>query len=337
MSTDIANIILRVLAGNYSKGEDIKLKKWMDKDPDNLRKFEALRNYWSEQNHDISKEKILNNVKRRISEDKHQIQSKTLKKTDLIDYSNFWLKGVASIVMISIFSVYFFQIEINISDNTIPQKEIINKKNSYGQKSTIFLSDGSIIHLNSGSSVSYLKGFHNDKRQIELSGEAYFEVAKDINRPFTVIAHGVTTTALGTSFNVNTYSKNEVTVSLAEGKVQVEFDNEYNGIQDQYLVAGEQLAYNRDLKTIKKSLFNPKINAWKDGILFFENASQKEVFEALELWYGLSFSVSEPFDEEWRINASYDNQNLSSILASLGYIQGFDFEILDKEVFIKNK
>ena len=53
--------------------------------------------------------------------------------------------------------------------------------------------------------------------------------------------------------------------------------------------------------------------------------------------YGLSFSVSEPFDEEWRINASYDNQNLASILASLGYIQGFDFEILDKEVFIKNK
>ncbi len=185
--------------------------------------------------------------------------------------------------------------------------------------------------------MSYLKGFNNDKRQIELSGEAYFEVAKDINRPFTVIAHGVTTTALGTSFNVNTYSKNEITVSLAEGKVQVEFDNEYNGFQDQYLVAGEQLAYNRDLKTIKKSLFNPKINAWKDGILFFENASQKEVFEALELWYGLSFSVSEPFDEEWRINASYDNQNLSSILASLGYIQGFDFEILDKEVFIKNK
>ena len=337
MSSDIANIILRVLAGNYSKGEDIKLKKWMNKDPDNLRKFEALRNYWSEQNHDISKEKILNNVKRRISEDKHQIQSKTLKKTDLIDDSNFWLKGVASIVMISIFSVYFFQTEINISDNTIPQKEIINKKNSYGQKSTIFLSDGSIIHLNSGSSVSYLKGFNNDKRQIELSGEAYFEVAKDINRPFTVIAHGVTTTALGTSFNVNTYSKNEVTVSLAEGKVQVEFDNEYNGFQDQYLVAGEQLAYNRDLRTIKKSLFNPKINAWKDGILFFENASQKEVFEALELWHGLSFSVSEPFDEEWRINASYDNQNLSSILTSLGYIQGFDFEILDKEVFIKNK
>ena len=170
-----------------------------------------------------------------------------------------------------------------------------------------------------------------------MSGEAYFEVARDDNRPFTVIAHGVKTTALGTMFNVNAYSKKEVIVSLAEGKVQIEFHNEPEGYQDQYLVAGEQVAYNSDLKTIKRGLFNPKINAWKDGVLFFENASQKEVFNALELWYGLSFLVSEPFDEEWRINASYDNQNLASILASLGYIQGFDFEILDKEVFIKNK
>jgi ferric-dicitrate binding protein FerR (iron transport regulator) len=309
----------------------------MEKDPNNQRRFEAVRSYWSEQNHSISKDKILNNVKRRILEDKYQIQPKTLKKTDLNDYSNFWFKIAISIVMISIFSVYFFQTESNILDNTIHQKGTINKKNPNGQKSTIFLSDGSIIHLNSGSSVSYVKGFNKDKRQIELSGEAYFEVAQDISRPFTVRAHGVTTIALGTMFNVNAYSKNEVTVSLAEGKVQVEFHDVYEDFQDQYLVAGEQVEYNRDSKTIKKGVFNPKINAWKDGVLYFENASEKEVFEALELWYGLSFSVSEPFDEKWHINASYDNQNLASILASLGYIQDFDFEILDKKVLIKNK
>ena len=63
--------------------------------------------------------------------------------------------------------------------------------------------------------------------------------------------HGVTTTALVLR-SMLIPIQNEVTVSLAEGKVQVEFDNEYNGFQDQYLVAGEQLAYNRDLRTIKK-------------------------------------------------------------------------------------
>ena len=127
-----------------------------------------------------------------------------MKKTDLIDDSNFWLKGVASIVMISIFQ--FISFKPKLISQIIPfHKRNNQQKNSYGQKSTIFLSDGSIIHLNSGV-VSYLKGFNNDKRQIELSGEAYFEVAKDINRPFTVIARS-NDNCSGTSFNVNTYSK----------------------------------------------------------------------------------------------------------------------------------
>ena len=313
------------------------LKEWMDKDPNNHRKYEAFHSYWSEQNYDICKDKILNNVKLRVSEDKRQIQSKRLKTSKAIDYYRMWFKTASSILIISILSAYLFQTEINALLTSSDQKQIITKKNPIGQKSTIYLSDGSIVHLNSGSSVSYLKEFNKDKRQIELSGEAYFEVARDVNRPFTVIAHGVTTTALGTMFNVNAYSKKEVTVSLAEGKVQIEFHNEHEGYQDQYLVAGEQVAYNSDLKTIKRGTFNPKINAWKDGVLFFENASQKEVFEALELWYGFSFLISEPSEDEWRINATYDNQNLHWILGSLGYIQGFDFEILDKKIVIKNK
>lgn len=336
MDTNITNIILRILTSEASKKEKIILKEWMDKDPDNQRKYEAIRSYWTEQNYDLCKDKIFNNVKRRISEDKRQKISKSLKKFKAIDYYKMWLKVASSIVIISIFSAYLFQTEISARVNTSDRKQIITKKNPFGQKSTIYLSDGSIVNLNSGSSVSYLKGFNKDKRQIELSGEAYFEVAQDVNRPFIVIAHGVTTTALGTMFNVNAYSKNEVIVSLSEGKVQIEVHNEHEGFQDQYLVAGEQLAYNNDLKTLKRGLFNPKTNAWKDGVLFFENASQKEVFEALELWYGFSFLISEPFEDEWRINASYDNQNLDWILGSLGYIQGFDFEILDKKVVVKN-
>ncbi len=337
MDNKITNIILRILTGEASKEENIMLKEWMDKDPDSYRKYEAFRSYWSEQNYDLCKDKILKNVKRRISDEKRQIQFKRLKQSKAIDYYKMWFKVASSIVIISIFSAYLFQTEMYARITTSDQKQIITKKNPFGQKSTIYLFDGSIVYLNSGSSVSYLKGFTKDKRQIELSGEAYFEVARDDNRPFTVIAHGVKTTALGTMFNVNAYSKKEVIVSLAEGKVQIEFHNEPEGYQDQYLVAGEQVAYNSDLKTIKRGLFNPKINAWKDGVLFFENASQKEVFEALELWYGFSFLISEPFEDEWRINASYDNQNLHWVLGSLGYIQGFDFEILDKKVVIKNK
>ena len=333
----IPDIFLRVLTFESSEKDIKELQLWIEKQPENRTKFNAIRTFWYENLQEKSHDKMLSNIKSRIQEDQSRMNPILKPRHKINFYLTRAIKVAASVLLFGLFA-YLFDVGVttdSVKDEGI--QELVTKKNPYGQKSTIFLSDGSIIYLNSGSSVSYLKGFKNDKREIQLIGEAYFEVAQDVNRPFTVIAHGVATTALGTMFNVNAYSNNEVTVSLAEGKVQIEFHNEHEEFQDQYLVAGEQVAYNRDLKTIKRGIFNPKINAWKDGVLFFENASQKEVFEALELWYGLSFLISEPFKEEWRINASYDNQNLGWVLGSLGYIQGFDFEILDKEVLVKNK
>ena len=72
------------MTSEASKKEKIILKEWMDKDPDNQRKYEAIRSYWTEQNYDLCKDKIFNNVKRRISEDKRQKISKRLKKSKLI-------------------------------------------------------------------------------------------------------------------------------------------------------------------------------------------------------------------------------------------------------------
>ena len=75
------------------------LKEWMDKDPNNHRKYEAFHSYWSEQNYDLCKDKILNNVKLRVSEDKRQIQSKRLKTSKAIDYYRMWFKTASSILI----------------------------------------------------------------------------------------------------------------------------------------------------------------------------------------------------------------------------------------------
>jgi transmembrane sensor len=333
----IPDIILRILTFESSEKDIKELQLWIEKQPENRAKFNAIRTYWYENLQEKSHDKMLSNIKSRIQEDQFRMNPILKPRHKISLYLTRALKVAASVLLLGLFG-YLFNLDgetDSIKDDGI--QELVTKKNPYGQKSTIFLSDGSIIYLNSGSSVNYLKGFQNDKREIQLTGEAYFEVAEDADRPFTVIAHGIATTALGTVFNIRAYSNNAITVSLAEGKVQVEFQNEDDEIQDQYLVAGEQVAYNREAKTVKRGSFNPKTNGWKDGILYFENASEKEVFEALELWYGFNFLIREPIKKEWRINASYDNQNLESILKSLGYIQGFDFKIQDKEVLITNK
>ncbi len=91
----------------------------------------------------------------------------------------------------------------------ISKSELITKENPKGQKSTIFLKDGSKVILNANSKISYLKPFDEDQRVVALEGEAFFEVAKDKDRPFKVVSGVITTTALGTSFNIKAYPEVE--------------------------------------------------------------------------------------------------------------------------------
>src|SRR5690606_27701037 len=90
-----------------------------------------------------------------------------------------------------------------------------------GVKSSITLGDGSKVLLNSGSSLKYVKGFGTDLREVFLVGEAFFEVSRDSIRPFIVRTGEISTTALGTSFNIEAYKDENLNISLLTGKVAV--------------------------------------------------------------------------------------------------------------------
>src|SRR5690606_23661467 len=122
-----------------------------------------------------------------------------------------------------------------------------------GVKSDLTLSDGSKVVLNSGSSIKYIKGFEKDKREILLDGEAYFDVARDADRPFTVRKANVSVTALGTSFNVQAYENEDLNISLISGKVGIEMLSDYQ--QYVLLEQGESLQV-RPEGTWSKGTFN---------------------------------------------------------------------------------
>jgi len=90
-----------------------------------------------------------------------------------------------------------------------------------GEKKTILLPDGSLVFLNSKSSISYSKDFKN-KRELKLTGEAYFEVKKNPERPFLVETEKIKTRVLGTSFNIKAYKNSQTMVSVNTGKVEVD-------------------------------------------------------------------------------------------------------------------
>jgi transmembrane sensor len=216
------------------------------------------------------------------------------------------------------------------------------KQNPAGQKSTIYLSDGTKVILNAQSKLVYNEQFGTEKREVSLVGEAFFEVTKDTNKPFIVKSADLVTTVLGTSFNVNAYpEKNETQVAVITGKVAVEATsiiNEANTAQKIYLLPSEMATYSASDNTLIPSTFSPEeITSWKDGIIYFKNTDEKLVLNKLEKWYGVEIESQNKSPRKWDITAEYDNLSLENVLQSLSYAASFDFSINKKKVILTYK
>ncbi len=155
-----------------------------------------------------------------------------------------------------------------------------------GRQFRLQLEDGTKVWLNAASSLKYPAAFTGNDRRVEITGEAYFEVARDRKRPFHVKLNDDTEIeVLGTQFNVNSYSNEaSINTTLLEGSVQINNRNSKT-----LIVPGQQAQVfaGADVVKVLNAVNMGKITAWKDGVFNFENASLFEVMRQLERWYDI--------------------------------------------------
>lgn len=162
---------------------------------------------------------------------------------------------------------------------------LINPRGS--QPIDMTLSDGSRVWLNAGSSITYPIAFvAGQHRKVQMTGEAYFEVAHDAARPFYVSHNGMDIQVLGTHFNVNAYdNESAYKVTLLEGSVKVQ------KAQKQLLLEpGEQAQVNQTL-ALERNADLEQVMAWKNGTTYFTNADLGVVLRELERWYDIKAEV----------------------------------------------
>ncbi|MEQ9218707.1 MAG: FecR domain-containing protein [Cyclobacteriaceae bacterium] len=275
-------------------------------------------------------------VEEDIEEDFNEIRSKLFDYNLTADLSNNnqesrsinkWWWAAAAIIFccgLGYWLISNMEFEGNSSQLADVNESGVIKINPAGQKSTIILSDGSKVILNAESSISYPKQF-GSTRAIKLSGEAFFEVTQDPEKPFIVITGNLSTTALGTSFNIRHYPDEQNSyVSLATGKVLVKVQEGSNEIQD-ILVPGEQVISKKDQVSLQKINYNYKdVFLWKEKVIYFNHADWATITKTLERWYGVKISSNEPL----RIvdyTGQFDNQSLELVLKSLSYSLGFNY------------
>jgi transmembrane sensor len=207
----------------------------------------------------------------------------------------------------------------------------------YGKKFEVQLSDGTLVHLNSGTSFKYPVQFvKKQNREVYLTGEAYFEVTKDKSHPFTVNAQQVNVEVLGTKFNVDSYSTNISTdVVLVEGKVSLYKDQKANQNQV-YLTPGFKGSAQQGQSEIKIEQVNTDYYTdWVKGSLVFKNASFDDIIKKLERQYNVTFINRNKTLGKEIFNARFDNEPIEVVLKYFSDSYAIDYNIDRDRITIK--
>jgi transmembrane sensor len=189
----------------------------------------------------------------------------------------------------------------------------------YGKRTQVTLPDGSRIWLNSGSQLSYPPGFSGKSREVYLSGEAFFDVAKNAEKPFYVITKDIKIRVLGTRFNVFAYEDEEsVQAVLLEGKVTIGKNTVLARTEE--MEPGERSVYNKFEGTFTKGKADVSyFTSWLYGYLIFENEPTPEIFRKLERYYNQPIIVEEGL-RDITFSGKLDlKDNLEDVLQSITY------------------
>lgn len=210
---------------------------------------------------------------------------------------------------------------------------VIEHQAAFGERRQIQLPDGSTVILNSNSKLSYQSDFNETDRQISLSGEAYFEVAKDSKRKFIVSTENFSTTAIGTAFYVHGRNASQsYSVNLIEGKVSLQ-NASGNAV---FLEAGEEAKWTGTKNGFDKNPFDTvSLRQWINGRLQFQRAETGEVLQHLAKWYAVEIEDQRKTAGTITITGDYSNKPLEDILKAICFSISCKYSITGNKIIIQ--
>lgn len=201
-----------------------------------------------------------------------------------------------------------------------------------GGQYKVTLSDGSIVMLNSGSTLKFPNGFYGGERVVTVTGEAYFEVAKNPLKPFIVHCGNITTRVLGTKFNISAYKEDsQIKATLLSGKIKVSQNSTQNSV---VLLPGEQASV--DNSSLAVNTVNAEdYTEWRNGVFFFSNENLASVMHHLSRWYNIDVDYASLPDKKLYIKIN-KNVNLADVLRMISTTSNLKFQIKEGRLTVIN-
>lgn len=256
--------------------------------------------------------------------DLHCFHTKTRKHI----VTNLFLKVIsyAAVVALLVTGTWFAALSYQPSDATTATHTL---RVPAGQRACLTLEDGTEVWLNAKSTLTYPARFSSEDRRVALTGEAFFSVEKDSERPFIVSAKEVNIEVLGTRFNVNSYPEaNGVRTSLLEGSVRMYAQSDAS--KNIILRPNQQALYRNGTLTVHE-LKSTATFLWKEGLYSFDNEPFVNILKQLEMYYDVRFVVKDPAILDFEYSGKFrQSDGVYEILRLMQKIKTFTIEI-DKE------
>jgi ferric-dicitrate binding protein FerR (iron transport regulator) len=294
--------------------------------------YEVWQSYTSSSKRNIGVyEKVKENLKR-IIRPEVQTVSFIEKKKDSRTVLNSVLRVAAMLtvpLMLSV-GVYYFTKKATINELALNMYTI---ETSNGERTRLTLADGTRVMVSANTVFSYPAVFGEKSREVNLVGEAFFEVSHNAEKPFIVKSKEVSIKVLGTKFNVYAYPNEDFfEASLVEGKIQA-FQNR-NSYQNLVLKPNEKVRYHYASNTFEKSKTDLQVEtAWTRGDLYFQSEDMHDILPKLERYYGVKFHIQGQLPNQ-SLTASYHETDINEILRNMAIHYHFSYTKKGETIYL---
>jgi len=348
MSERFFEIVIKDLAGDSTPEEGQELKHIMSEDTVSARQYELFRMYWAQNHHDhIDSRRLFSNVQARINELEKEAGTQVMEplmmpvrgKGRLV-----WMSGVAAAVALLITAgVYYY---------TSTREPLVAKATSRGEKSTFMLDDGTRVTLNADSKLEYAANFPEGSREVYLTGEAFFDVHSDAQKPFIIHANKMDIKVLGTAFNVKSYPNETSTeATLLKGAIEVTVAD--NPAEKIVLKPSQKIVVHNDNSEKKKSVSLKEVapalttltyfkqrdtvimeTSWLQNKLVFEDEDFESLAKRMERWYNVSIRFDRNDMKQLKFTGILEGETVAEAFNALHLTEGFSYKIVDSTIVI---
>ena len=325
------DFLKKYFAGELTSQEEAQVQAWLvehSEDPLVQEALQAIMSDMEAEDKTVSSPAYVK-VSRRLGLERKSRFEKTVRTIGR------WVMGVAACVMLPLLGAFAY------SRLSVPeQAEWVELKVPYGQTDELMLADGTCLHLNAGTRVTYPSSFLGNERRIFIEGEVFAEVAKNPEQPFIISSGDVDVKVLGTTCNFKAYDNTEcVELILLEGAVQVDIDANTRTKQIQ-LHPGEMIQYDRKSGEIEMKDFQPHLykGFHDDGSIHFFNLRLSDIASDLERLFGVKVVLLDEKLADTRYFAWFsNNETLDQILDGINVDGRMKFRKKDNVIYISKK